>query len=529
MAEEPLQSLLVHYENYYPFHQNLENPMPVDICDESGCSREIQVESNIEKFHSLLKKTESQYDIRNTQFVASPLGRYYRALKNFVMIQEELDTCQMQAPLFTKENLSHSLQRLSANVSTGELDNSCQIHQDNNILSDDQFGFASDMIEFQLRNKLILDSLQRSIEARITFEKKFNKKDIGQDAFVDQFIEEVCQGTVVQNVMTRRGSRQRSVRGDICSSEDKNLLTMTIQEKVASILQSQKQIPTMSAEQVRRDINSKIAEMNSVLQRYNQEQEALKRQWNLENAEDLRTYGNREYLYRVLPQKRRARREELTRRKQSALDEYFALYATLHESGAGNLLQTDAIKNAAGISELERVRAKWLGLGGFEPIALQELEASFPMLKPINHTTSQGAMQESLRRTQSQIVDLLKLRQNGSQSDQMEELAYLITVSPLSAGHVLFNNPQYTDTFCKVAQNIAKEKRNQIAMDAGVFLVLGVGMAVAFSTTLGGSMPLTATLAGLISGGGLTVGEYIYQKNEANKIERDKQPCSMRT
>ena len=518
-------SLQLKYQEYYPFHEKLETPMPTIECNENGknCQFVSHEEDNLAKFKSLLFETERQEDVNSLQFLNSPLGRYYQSLKSFVEIQESFKSCQEDSKMFTEEALSDSLQRLSANAARSSLLENCESLQDQQILEQKNLGFINEFVELQLGNELILDSLKRSITARIAFEKKFSNQEITREQFAQELLNDLCLG--ITRVRTSGGRRVRNSQGNICSDKDNNLLKMLIEESILQ-LSGPKNIPTpMGPGQIRNDLNSRIAQMNYTLQEFNRKKDELQRSWEVEDIEDERTYqkdpvSSRRYTRQIAPRKRRARQQELSQLKGEAYDEYVRLYSSLHDDGAGHLLQTNAVKTSSNITRLEEMSSKWLGFAGFEPEVLSDENTDFPLLHPIDDAVVGRAVRESLSRTKGQVQDLLARRRDGNPRNHVENLEYLIMANPTSAGHVLINNPQYANKLCEILQGMAVSERNRTMLEFGTFMVLGVGITIAGIGTLGGALPMAATLAGVVGGVALTVAEQSYMLHESARYRR---------
>ena len=203
-----------------------------------------------------------------------------------------------------------------------------------------------------------------------------------------------------------------------------------------------------------------------------------------------------------------------------AFDEYQSAYSTHTNREVGAILQTEAIKNFSKIKRLEQRDAKWLGIAGFEYTVLQN-EDSFPLLSMINAKAAKKAIDESLAKTKAQVKELLqRRRKSGSQKERRENLIYLFTVNPTSTGHVLINNPKYSNTICKIAQDMASRKRNQKVLVQGGFIALGIGAGVAGFFTAGTSTSLAVILASALGGMVYTISESLYLRNEVKRRRR---------
>ena len=511
-------SLLSQYQSFDPFHEYLQDYMPVQECAQrkNECSWKIKLEDNPQKFDRLLEQTEQQHDVNDKQFIASPLGRRYRSLKNFMDIQENFAACQGSAKTLTGDHLRENLQRVLTNTSTVQLEDLCASPKADSVLSHQQVDFAEDFIELQLEHELLLDSLERSLEARILFDKKFNKKDIRLPSFQKQLLTTLCP---------QEGGEHS------CNEEEKNDLNTLIKKQTQKVLRDRTPSPGSSTN-VANNLNSHITQINEILQEYNQKKKELEEQFRENNSEEekRRVVSNkravRQKRKRELSQRRHDFQEELMHLKKEVFDEYQSAYSTHEDREIAALLQTQTIKDSTQIAQLEQTKAKWLGFGGFQHAVLKN-ENDFPLLSTIDAETARKAMDESLDRTKAQIQELLRRRQkgqndhgSGSRKERRKNLVYLFTVSPTSTGHVLINNPEYSSTFCKIAQDMARDKRNRNILVKGGFVTLAIAGAGATFITAGTASPAVVALAGAAGGAVYTVSETLYLKNKVKKNHR---------
>ena len=510
LAEES-GSLLSKYQNFHPFYESLRDYMPARKCNSSGddCNWKITLEDNPLKFERLLEQTEQQHNVDDKSFLTSPLGQNYQSLKGFMNIREKFQACQEKAEILTGDYLNENLQRILANTSTLYLENPCPSPKANTVLSEEQIDFAEDFVEFQLEKELVSDSIERSLEAKIFFRKKFNNEDIESPSFQEQLLTNLCLEKAEENA---------------CNEEELDYLRALIQKKIHKV---SKNIgtPSMSAEKLANGLNSHITQVNGILKGYNQKKKELEEQWKEKNRiEKLKASSHSPLESR---RKKKAEfkswnylQEELVRLKKVAFDEYQSAYSTHTNREVGAILQTEAIKNFSKIRRLEQRDAKWLGIAGFEYTVLQN-EDSFPLLSMINTKAARKAIDESLAKTKAQVKELLqRRRKSGSQKERRENLIYLFTVNPTSTGHVLINNPKYSNTICKIAQDMASRKRNQKVLVQGGFIALGIGAGVAGFFTAGTSTSLAVILASALGGMVYTISESLYLRNEVKRRRR---------
>ena len=520
IGAQDVSPLLGKYGSLTPFHENLQDYMPIEVCDEDGksCRLDMKIEDNPKKFYDLLTLTEQEHNIDSAEFLSSELGRYYQSLKNFVDILENFNSCQDDAPIWTETALKGQLQRLVVNASSGSLSESCLSATNHDVLSSEQMNFFEAAIESQIEEALLLDSLEKSIEARVSFAQRFNHEKVETQSFKDQLLSEFCtkkekrQGGMrfLSYVLPVWARPERLSDRDICGLEDRVLLDTL----VTKVVERKSSPSPMNKEQVVADINDRIHQINDVLKRYSQEKAKLEEQWSQDDKSSVGKYGNSYFMGNPVDHQRRKRKAELLRIKKTILNEYYSLYTSLHEEGAGYLLQTEAIKKSANFHGLEKMRPRYMGFLGLEEAVLHH-EEDFPPLNTIDHNVAQNAVAESLSRTTDQVQELLDLRNNSNnQEKSRDNIAYLLQVNPASAGHVLSHNPQFSHTFCVVVQNLAKKQRNREILEPVTYLGLGIGIGLAGLATAGGALPLAATVAAIAAGGAFTVGDVVYQRSQ---------------
>ena len=324
------------------------------------------------------------------------------------------------------------------------------------------------------------------------FALKFGGKDGQDSSFKEDILKSLCGG------------------GQACDKEAKALLRGLIDNQSKKI--AQQKVSSMSAALVAADLNSRVAKMNLTLQQYHQQKKELEAKW--KEQDDAVPEGrkrSRRYRDRDVPRKKKARKKKLGNLKKDIFHEFTNQYAQLHASGAGQLFQTEAVKKAAGLSDLQEIRVKFFG--GIEEVALKDTE-SFALLDFIDETTARQAMSEALSRTPHQVQDLLQRRKN---KDSMENLTHLVTVNPTSAGRVLLNNPLYGELFCDIAKKMAVGERNR---KVGQYMIVGVGTAAALVATAGAALPVAVTAGALATGAAYTATQVIYHNREESRNEK---------
>ena len=506
------EGLLSRYEALVPYSKTLQIPMPTQECKD--CPLEVQFEPSLGAAEKLLGETRAQHPVDDAIFLATPLGHHYTALNNFLNIQKGFDSCQSGAKRFTEGRLEQNLSRLSGNALLSGVEGQCDSLRRNTILGDETLGFMEGVVETQLENELFLDSLERSIQGRLLFGQKYGKEDIHDVSFQERLVGELCQRKERLRGRRHHWQKQTTMR-PYCTPENEALVNRLVKEQ-RDRLSSQE--PT-SAKEVREDLNQRIEQINQVLKSYTLQKEELQRQWDREDDENpIPKMGFRYDAGNALIRRNQRRKRELLDVKKNVLDEYRDLYISLHSSGAGALLQTEAFKKGSQLTALEEIRLRWLGFGGSEEKVMRTT-GPLPLLSPIKEEVTQQAMKESVARTEDQVRDLFKQRYDESKKS-LDKIGYLVKVSPVSAGHILMNNPTYTDILCTVSQRMATREWRRNVLTTTTYMVAGLGMGVAAVATLGGALTTTGVIWGAVAGLTFSGGDFAYQNSEMRRNRR---------
>ena len=601
--EVSVSELLSQYETLQPFHENMAIIMPVEKCENKNRSSKktrtlpdrYAVEDHFEPFEELLHKTENFVDTANPDFVHTSLGQKYQQLKTLMNIHKQLKSCSPDNSVISDD----ILYRTQSNISIA-LENPDECKP---VLSDSENSttlFANHLqhinnknmtTESDFEDNLFAQALKTSIQTRINFTRQTEDGNINTQDFKQKLLDQFCTGNTP--VSTSRGTRDR--KGWICSEKDEEIISNLIREAVNSAdnkeliqhptklshqkedcftirrnsgtrncvnkniyefqstppkLAGEGQIDSLTPPVIVSDINNRIADLNSILEDYNDQKKELEEAWALENK------NPRQEEYSSLPEKRQSEYEyalkrkkfndELKRLKKIAFLEYKQELALLHSSGAGALLQTNAVRNKSKFKELEKITSKGLGILGFEEAELTH-KNDFPLLEPIDDHTAHMAVQERFQRIDQHIKDLLSDQRNKQKTDQeyldrlqqgaseedlkkwyndqrSERLSKLVLSNPQTISSVLLNNPEYSSTLCKVAHKIEKDNQFRENLITGVFIGSIVGSITISILTAGAGAPasFTTTLS-LTVGTGLTAADFTWRMSEINRHRRNQE------
>ena len=602
-SEEVSESeLLYQYETLQPFHENMAIIMPEKKCQNADknskiaehCWIDIQWEDNSEPFEELLQKTEKF--AQQTDFIHTPLGQKYQQVKNLMNIHKKLKSCSTDNSVVNDD----ILYRTQSNISQA-LENPDQCNVSNSKDSIALFGNHLQQVtqgkiptESSFEDDLFSQALKTSIQTRIHFTKQIGNDNINTENFKQKLLDKFCVGNIP--VSTSRGTRNKKDYN--CNNKDEEIINRLIEEAVNSAnnkeliqhptkfshqeedcftiqrkhkcvqtniyefnsypppffseIAEDSQMDSLNTPTIVADINYRIANLNSILEDYNDQKKELEEKWTLENKR-----LNQELN---LPEKRKADHEhslkrkkfdgELKRLKKTAFLEYKQELALLHTSGAGALLQTNAIRNNSTFKELEKITAKGLGVLGFEETELTHKE-NFPLLKPINDRTAQLAVKERLQRMDQHIESLLTEQRNKHKTDQeyldrlqqvssseddeedlkkwyndqrFKRLSKLVLSNPQITSHVLMNNPEYSSILCETSNRIEKDEQFKDMLKTGMLIGSAIGsVAVGLLTSGVGAPASMASALSVATGTGLTLADFAFRVSEANRHSRNQE------
>ena len=517
-------SLLARYQNLHPFYETIKKPDIDEECKtikhKKHCQAKIVWKDDPQKFNGLLQDTESTFNTKDKEFLSSHLGEQYTILKNFMKIHQSLKSCSDNAEFWTQSQMTSMTDQfiqLSSKRSL-EQDPLCQegeyektalpSHNINHKITDGS----------RLESAILMRALKDSVQSVISLNKKFQGLNIHDPKIQNKLIKDLC-------------------RSLSCNEEEKNLIVSFMD----SALAHEKNQPTaeMTPKMTAKDINERLKKINAVLEEYNKSKKNLEENWAKEDAQKTNFQSGRKDRERI--EKTRQRKNQLAKMKESAFNKYRQLFIQLHfGDGAGMLMSTQAVIDKINIMKgVEDFDPKALSFFGFDKKVLTHND-DFPLLEEIDKNTAKKAGKEALHRMTAQVKNTLEKRRARqtkhqdylSELDQsrrpnivkaqyhndlqksIEDLAI-----PYSAdiGDILLNQPEYSYALCAVLQNIAKDKRNAISLEATAYAGVGGLMFLTSMMTLGSSLPFSLLLAAFGVEVLFTGADYTYQKIEQSK------------
>ena len=595
--EESVNELLSQYEALQPFHENMTIIMPEEKCKNTGksskfkkeCWIEAKWEDHSESLEKLLLDTENTLDTSNPDFIQTPLGQKYQDLKNLMNLHKNLKSCSTENSVIDDDILYRTQSNASLALENSSMCKPVSSNSENSIALFgnhlEQIANNNKTVGSSFEDDLFSQALKTSIQTRINFTKQTGEDNINTQKFKQTFLDKFCIGDVPNP--TPRGIRRK--KDWICNKKDEEIITNLIKEAINSAntkelvqhptkLSHQEEMcftnsrkkkcvntnihefqttPPKFAEEgqmdslptpvIVADINERIANLNFILEDYNNQKKELEEKWALENP--------RQQKYSNLPKKRKDEYEhalkfakfndELKRLKKIFFLEYKQELALLHASGAGALLQTDAVRNKSNFKEIEKITSKGLGLLGFEEAELTHTEG-FPLLQPINEHTARLAVQERFQRMDQHIKNLLSDQRNKHKTDQQyldrlqenpsedvkkwyndqrfERLSNLILFNPQILSSVLINNPEYSSILCTTASRIAKDQRFREMLKTGIFIGSAVGAITISILTAGAGAPASLTsIISMAAGMGVATADFTIRISEVNRHSRNQE------
>ena len=332
--------------------------MPVEKCSSSGgrrhkkkCHLELEWQDSPEKFYQLLALTEKNLDMTDAKNLASPLGMQYLALKNFMVIYEDLMHCGQNQISLGQHYFQENISLLLASSSQSQIINPCSqaltlvppplgklIGDVSNPITQSH----SDLpLASQVEEELLLESLSKSVETKIEFTKRFSPQGL-KGFSQSNFSHHICPTTVlVPSKVTRKTRRDRRKKPtkNICDKQGLGLLKTSIQKGMRKAHDSP--VTAMSHQAIANDLNQRIVKTNAILKDYSQIRQKLQKQ--LREELQGKSFDNSRYnRERRIPRIKQRYQNELLRLKRKALEHWHLEFKSQHSSGAGELLQTDA-------------------------------------------------------------------------------------------------------------------------------------------------------------------------------------------
>ena len=589
--------LLHQYEALQPFHENMAIIMPEEKCNnvnknskvKKDCWIDIKWEDHSEPLEKLLLDTENSLDTSNPDFIHTPLGQKYQHLKSLIDLHKRLKSCSTNNSVVDDDILYRTQSNTSLTLENPDMCKPVSSNPEKSIAllgsHLEQINSSNRIAESSFEDNLFSQALKTSIQARINFTKQVGTDNINTQTFKQTLLDKFCTRDI--SISTSRG--KRSKKGQVCTEKDKEILNNLIESAVNSTnnkelvqhptkLSHQEEIcfttrrkkectntntyefqstPPKFAEEgqmdslptpvIVADINERIANLNLILEDYNEQKKELEEKWALENPK-LKKYSNlperktEEYEYAL---KRKKFNDELKMLKKTFFLEYKQELALLHTGGSGSLLQTDAIRNKSNFKEIEKITSKGLGLLGFEEVELTHKE-DFPLLQPIDDRTARLAVQESLQRIDQHIENLLSDQRNKHKVDQQylerlqenssedlkkwyndqrfERLSKLILFNPQILNSTLLNKPEYSSILCMTASRIAKDQKFKEILKSGIFIGAAVGAITIALLTAGAGAPASFTSAlSMAAGVGVAATDITLRVSEVNRHSRNQE------
>ena len=533
-------NILSQYQNLHPFHETIKDPLPVEKCErrrrKSVCKIEIQMEDNIQKFHNLLSQTEDHFDVEEPGFSSTYIGQNYQMLKNFVSLHENLSSCSEDSKLWTKKGVQKIVDRFMSVESIQPCDDQ--------KTDPPPFFFTGTVFspESELENRILLESLNIGLRSQFLVAKKFKNQDLSDPLFQEETVNNLCRSTVVsRHPRTHKVSKKEE---NICSDFYENILRQMAQ-KAQKEVQENPESSFTSPEIIVDDVNQSVSKINSIFQRYNHLKNKISSAWLEEDKERNLQPKTRHTRQRLEPRIRQRRERELLELKKQFFEEYRLEFSKFHNSKAGILLQTNAVQSAINIPEVESLSPKFFGLLGFNEAVLETTD-EFPLLNTIDTQTAHQAIEETFSRNKDytqKTLSKIKTKQNKDETflsqlenaenetekqeiynkyneQNIENLKKLILTNSGASGPIISNHPEYAGVLCKTARSMAEDERNRMLAEASIYLTVGGGLTIASIMTLGGTLPITAIVAGTASAVAFTAGDFIYQKKESSNRQK---------
>lgn len=597
---EETSDLMSQYETLYPFHENiailkLDEKCKIKNKSEKVCWIDRKWEDNPQPLKDLLLATEDSIDTTNPDFAHTPLGQKYHQLKTFLNIHDRLKSCSASNSVINdailsraQSNLSLTLENLddckpvlqSSESDIALLGSHLQQVVNNNISAESSF-----------ENDLFAETLRNSIQSRVSFTKQFGSDDINTNEFKQKLLNQFCKRDVPTS--TSRGIKKR--RGWACTEKDEVIISNLIREAVDNTndkkliqhpiklshqseecfnVQSKKkciktnlynfqstppattnenQLDFLDTPTVVADINYRIANLNSILEDYNEQKTELEEKWVLENPdinpEDNLSLPEKRQTDYNRSLKRKKLNDKLKKLKKEMFSDYKQELALLYANGPGILLQTDAIRNKSNFKEIERITTKGLGIFGFEEAELTHAD-SFPLLKPINDHTASLATKEHLSRIDYQIQNILSDQRNKHKIDQeyldqiqntsseedkqslqewykeqrLDRLSSLVLFNPGMISSRLLENPEYSSVLCEIAKKVEEDEEFKENLKTALFIGSAAGsMAIGILTVGTGAPASLASAASLAVGLGLTATDFTLRITEVHRHLRNQE------
>ena len=496
------------YEELEPAWMTIREPMPVRKCTptkrgrEQNCQIQIEYEDHPEKFTRLLQNTENTFDVQSPAFLSTDLGNHYIRLKKFMEVYNQFDSC-LNPDSSSMEYILDKAKIAVSDTSLEAYNPECDCYEEENTLLKD-FGVthlleAYDSIkEFSFENDLLLKSLEKSVQSMVHLESRKDPENFNNSSFARKLAQEFCQDKIEYTISTSRGSRKNTYT---CSQQKLQALENLAEKFKQEIMAEKESDPSVEqntlfsgaenqdrqyAQVIQTDINKSISELNEVLKYYNTKKNEITEQAQLELEELNSQTSHSRRRDRNTYHSNRKLKARLTDLKKNVFNSFQASLSETYKNDHGYMLQTPTIYQQSGLSQMDELAVKALGLGGVEDEVLTH-ENDFPLLQPISMPTAHTALQETKDRVKTSIQNLLarwaqkeyedkkylnnweyaqdeeskeKIK-SSYQSKKMERIENLFLTNPSIVGEILTNNPEYSEIICQVAQNISEDEEKK--------------------------------------------------------------------
>ena len=540
VAEElSMKERLLSVYPAHPFHESIKDPMPMQKCEVVGNRKnkrkkcnpiEIKYEDNPDKFNFILAETEKWMDTSSSHFLATPLGKKYKDLKQFMDIYNQLSSCSNEdhpkADETTQQLMNQTIKNISHHLKENRECTSSNNNEMRMIFDVIQAAQNTDSLniakECSMTHTLLSDSLKQSVSSRVNLESRFNTKHFNSSFFAEQLATELCTGSIEYYISTSRGPRKRFKAGDVCTNQEKsNLQSIIEQAKQQTQSSSVKSLdPQDSLDSARQNINQYLSKLNHILQEYNKKRKELLTEKEQQFSQ-LPTGRRDERIKRHISKKYHQKLDAI---KQEVFTKYHITLLELHKNDLGFLMQSPSFQKETGLDKLEAFIPKHLGLSGMQEEVLSHRE-DFPALQSVSNHSIQNAIKDvqkhSKKNIRSNMDEQKKIKQDEEEyrtrlmqvpheetqreldewysSRRMEQIEHLIMTSPDIIGSTLINNPQYSKMVCQAVKNIEEDEKKyellkKTLMGGTIAGVLAISVVAPFVGVVG--IPALLTTAG---------------------------------
>ena len=370
------------YEEFEPAWMTIREPMPVRRCTpikrghEQNCQIHIEYEDHPEKFKRLLQNTENTFDVQSPAFLSTDLGNRYTHLKKFMEVYNQFDLC-LNPDSSSMEYILDKTKIAISDTSLEAYNPECDCYEEENALLKDfavtRLLEAYDNIkEFSFENDLLLKSLEKSVQSMVHLESRMNPENFNNSSFARTLAQEFCQDKIEYTISTTRGSKNKS---STCSQEKLKAFENLAERFKQEIMAEKKSNPSAGqntlplgmenpnrqyAQAIQTDMNKSISELNEVLSYYNTKKKEITEQMQLELEELNSKTPHSRRRERNTYHSNRKLKAQLTDLKQNVFDHYHTSLIEIYKNGHGYMLQTPAVYQQSGLSQMDELAFKAL-------------------------------------------------------------------------------------------------------------------------------------------------------------------------